>query len=326
MDPRSGEILALVSYPAFDPNSISLDFPALRDDRDQPLVNKAILGTYPIGSTMKMVGAVAGLEEGVLDERTRIVCSGPKIFFRGENPRGCFRGAAHGPLNVVRALAKSCNIFFFELSLRLGIDTMERYAHDFGFGRLTGLQDITGEADGVFDSREQRRSRGTRWHPGDVLSVAVGQANTRVTPLQLANYAALLANGGIHYRPRLVRAVTNHQGEEVYRSEPEILRSLEYSEETWHIVRQGMESVTAPGGTAATLFRLPVRIAGKTGTAQVGGPDTNLSPHTLFVGYAPAEAPEIAFAVIVEHGESGALTTLPLVEALVGEYFREAGE
>jgi penicillin-binding protein 2 len=326
MDPRSGEILALASYPAFDPNSISLDFPALGKDRDQPLVNKAILGTYAIGSTMKMVGAVAGLEEGVLDERTRIVCSGPKIFFRGENPRGCFRGAVHGALNVVQALAKSCNIFFFELSLRLGIDTMERYAHDFGFGQPTGLQDISGEAHGVFDSRERRRSRGTRWYPGDVLSVAVGQANTRVTPLQLANYAAMLANGGIHYRPRLVRAVTNNQGEEVYRSGPEILRRLDYSEETWHIVRRGLESVTAPGGTAATLFRLPVRIAGKTGTAQVGGRDSLLKPHTLFVGYAPAQAPEIAFAVIFEHGESGALTTLPVVESVVGEYFREAGE
>jgi penicillin-binding protein 2 len=326
LDPRSGEILALASYPAFDPNTISRDFPALEANRDRPLVNKAIQGAYPIGSTMKMVGAVAGLEEEVISERSRITCSGPKVFFRGENPRGCFRGAVHGALNVVQALAKSCNVFFFELSLRLGIDTMERYAHDLGFGRPSGLQDIGGEAAGRFDSRERRRSLGTRWFPGDVLSVAIGQADTRVTPLQMANYAAMLANGGIHYRPRLVRTVTDHQGEVVYRSEPEILNRLEFREETWRTVRRGLESVTGPGGTAATLFGLPVRVAGKTGTAQVSGRDAEQPPHTLFVGYAPAEAPEIAFAVIVEHGESGALTTLPVVGALVGEYFREAGE
>jgi len=326
LDPQNGEILALASFPAFDPNTISRDFRALESNRDQPLVNKAIQGAYPIGSTMKMVGAVAGLEEGTLSPRTRITCSGPKIFFRGEDPRGCFRGAVHGALNVVQALAKSCNIFFFELSLRLGIDTLERYALDLGFGQPSGLQDIAGEDGGRFDSRERRRSLGRRWNPGDVLSVAIGQADTRVTPLQLANYAALLANGGVHWRPRLVREVTDHQGQVVYQSQPEVLRSLAYSEETWLTVRQGMESVTAPGGTGAALFRLPVRVAGKTGTAQVGGREANLPPHSVFTGYAPAEEPKIAFAVIVEHGESGALTTLPVVDALVREYFREAEE
>lgn len=326
LDPRNGEIVALAAYPAFDPNTITIDFPVLKKGRDEPLVNKAVQGIYPIGSTMKMAGAVAGLEEEVIGPGSRISCTGPKVFFRGEEPRGCFRGAVHGALNVVQALAKSCNIFFFELSLRLGIDTMERYAHDLGFGQPTGLQDIEGEASGVFDSRNWRRSRNDRWNHGDVLSVAIGQADTRVTPLQLANYAALLANGGIHYRPRLVRTVTDHRGQEVYRSGPEELRRLEYSEETWQTVREGLTSVTAPGGTAASLFRLPVRVAGKTGTAQVGGRDSKIKAHSLFVGYAPADAPEIAFAVIVEHGESGARTTLPVVEALINGYFADPGK
>lgn len=320
LNPNNGEILAMASFPAYNPNTISKDIDALNADPNNPQVNRTIFDGYPAGSTLKMLGAVAGLEEGVLSEKTRIICTGRKIFFRGERPRACFRGTVHGALNVVEALAKSCNIFFFELALLLGIDTLERYARDLGFGLTTGLTDIGGESGGIFDSREWRRSRNERWNIGDVLSVAIGQADTQITPLQLANYAAMLANGGFHYRPRLLQSVTDYRGETVYRAEPEVLRRLLYNEETWRVVRQGMEAVTLPGGTAASLRQLPVRLAGKTGTAETGGQGTDRRPHSLFVGYAPAEAPEIAIAVIVEHVETG--TVVPLVARIISEYYQ----
>jgi penicillin-binding protein 2 len=321
LDPNNGEILAMVSLPDFNPNTFYEDFPQLRTDPSKPLVNRTIQGGYPVGSTFKMVGVVAGLQEKIITDRTIFTCTGRKYFLGESVSRGCYNGTVHGSLNVVQALAKSCNIFFFELGLRTGIDHLAKYAADLGFGKVTGLTDLSGEIAGIMDSRESRKELGLPWYPGDVLTVSIGQGNTMISPLQLANYGSMLANEGTHYRPHLVRQVENYQGEILWVSEPEALRQLEYDEKTWDTVHRGMEAVTLPGGTGSSLRNLPVLVAGKTGSAQAGGSGTLKKAHSLFVGYAPAEAPEIVLAIIVEHGGLGGDAAVPVANRIFQEYY-----
>lgn len=320
LDPNTGGILAMVSYPAYDPNNIFKEWQELTTDSNRPLFNRAIQGGYPVGSTYKMVGAAGGLEEGLINERSIITCSGRRVFFPGERPRGCFGGVAHGSLNVVGALAKSCNIFFFELGRRLGVDNLTAYAEDFGFGSVTGLTDLSGEVAGILDSRKRR----SNFRTGDVLTVAIGQGHM-FTPLQLANYAAMIANGGIHYRPHLVAQIVDHNGNLVEATEPEIMRRLDYNDKTWEVIRKGMDAVTEPGGTAGSMRFLPVKVSGKTGSAQAGPDGSDIIAHSLFVGYAPAEAPEIAIAIIVEHGGLGGRAAVPVTNKIFAEYYEGSG-
>ncbi len=315
LNPNTGEILAMVSFPSYSPSTFNENFIKLRDDRDNPLLNRAVSGAYPVGSTFKMVGAAAALEEGIISIRSIISCTGRKVFFPNDPARGCFNNAVHGSLDVVQALAKSCNIFFFELGKRTGIDRLIAYAEDFGFSRTTGLQDLEGERAGSL----LRREEGKFWPVGNVLTAAIGQGHT-ITPLQLANFSAMLANGGTHYRPFLVKGVSDKSGETILTVEPEIINQLEYKDDTWEAIHQGMEAVALPGGTAASMRNLPVKVAGKTGSAQVSLSGSHKA-HSLFVGYAPADAPEIALAVIVEHGGLGGQAAVPVARQIFAEYY-----
>lgn len=315
LDPNSGAILAMASSPSFNPNTFREDFLALQNDPHHPFINKAIQGTYPVGSTFKMVLAAAALEEGIITEKTLITCTGRKQFFPGDKARSCYGGTAHGALNVTQAIAKSCNIFFFELGLRMGIDTLAAYAQDFGFGQPTGLTDLVGEKAGVLLKREA----GKRWNPGDVLTAAIGQGHA-ITPLQLAVYASMLVNGGTHYKPYLVQKVVNYRGETVFYTEPEVVKQLDYDESTWKLIQKSMEAVIKPGGTGATLSSLPVTVAGKTGSAEAG---QGMQPHSLFVGYAPVENTEMVIAAIVENGGLGSDAAIPLVRMIFSEYYGE---
>ena len=314
LDPSTGGILALVSYPAYNPNTFYQDYNEIRDNPDKPEINKAIQGTYPIGSTFKPVGAMAALEEGSITEKTHISCGGVKTFF-GSDRRRCYGYTAHGALNVVGALQKSCNIFFYEMGYRLGGERLGQYAKDFGFGDLVGLTDIRGEVPGLINSPETRSD----FMPGDVLSAAIGQGHA-ITPLQLANYGAMLANGGIHYRPHLVKEITDYTGQVIFVQEPEILKKLDYEQKHWEIIHRGLEAVTEPGGTGSSLRTLPVKVAGKTGSAEAG---PNKISHSLFVGYAPSEAPEIALAVVVENGGLGGDAAVPTAKLIFEAYYGE---
>ncbi|MDW7651142.1 MAG: penicillin-binding protein 2 [Bacillota bacterium] len=298
IDPHTGGILAMVSYPAYNPNKIT---------KDSVFYNRAIQGGYPVGSTYKMVGAMGALEEELITERSIVTCTGSRRFFRYEDPRGCYGGTVHGSLNVVSALAKSCNIFFFEMGQRLGAERLYDYGESFGFSRLTGLLDLQGEREGSLESRTG----------GYILNAAIGQGHV-ITPLQLANYGAILANGGTRYRPYLVQRAVDHTGSVVIETEPEIMDQLEYSEKNWDIVKKGMEAVTMPGGTASIMRDLPVKVAAKTGSAQAG---EGIISHSLFVGYAPAEAPAIAIAVIVERGGLGSQGAVPVANRILAEYY-----
>lgn len=321
LDPRCGAILAMADTPAYDPNTFSFDFPALLKDPRRPLVNKAIEEHYPVGSTFKMVTATAALQEGAITKTGRVTCRGSLTRYNAT--KSCYRGTAHGSLNIVQAIQRSCNIFFYEMGLRVGIDQLAHYAREFGFGSPVGLTDIFGEKKGIVASREYKSSLYQEaWYPAETMDAAIGQSFNSITPLQLANYTAMIANGGIHYRPYLVEKIVDNDGDPVFVAGPEVLHEMEVDEAHWDIIREGMSMVPLPGGTGARLADFPIRLGAKTGTAQVVGRDGSIPSHSLFVVYAPLEEPEIAVAVFIKHGEDRrGNTALPIARRILEVYF-----
>ncbi|MGI6097298.1 MAG: penicillin-binding protein 2 [Dethiobacteria bacterium] len=322
LDPRSGAIRAMASYPAYNPNTFSRDFTELSQDPARPLINNAIAEYYPVGSTFKMLTGIAALEEGKLRPGERILDRGSLTRFN-KTVRN-YGSRAFGYIDIVRAFQVSSNVFFAELGARLGIDALAEYGRLFGFGSTTGLQDIRGERAGHVASRETKaKFHDDPWYPSETLDAAIGQGFHNITPLQLANYVAMIANEGIHYRPYLVEEVYDYKGGLVFKAEPEILNEVEISPQTWALIKEGMAQVMRPGGTAWYPFRdFPVAVAGKTGSAQVvalGG--VNIPPHSLFVGFAPLEEPEIALAVLIEHGGIGADAAVPAAHGILSAYF-----
>ncbi len=320
LDPNNGKILAMASAPTYNLNTFRQDYPALvKDDARRPLINKTIGDYYPVGSVFKMVTALAALEEGVVSPRNIIYCGGS--YTRYGATKICYHGTAHGGVSIFDALKKSCNIFFYEMGLRVGIDKLSHYAREFGFGECVGLEDIPGEKAGLVASREYKKQLYNEpWYPAETMDAAIGQSFHGITPLQLANYVAMIANGGIHYRPYLVEKVVDSEGSVLKVTEPEVLRRFEADEANWEIIRKGMRLVTQPGGTASRLAHLPITVAGKTGTAQVVGKGRNTPSHSLFVAYAPAEKPEIAFAIFIKHGAARGSTAVPVAQQIL-EYY-----
>ena len=322
LDPRCGAILAMADTPVYNPNTFSEDFPILEQDPHRPLVNKVIEEHYPVGSTFKMVTAMAALQEGAITKEGRVFCGG--TITRYNATKSCFRGTVHGSLNILQALQRSCNIFFYEMGLRVGVDTLAHYCREFGFGSPVGLTDIFGEKKGIVASREFKRNLYQEaWYPAETMDAAIGQSFHSITPLQLANYTAMVANGGIHYRPYLVEKVVDCEGNLVMVAEPEVLHKMEVEQAHWETIQQGMSLVTTPGGTGARMADFPVKVAAKTGTAQVVGRDGSIPAHSLFVAYAPFEEPEIALAVFIKHGEDWrGSTSLPVARKILEAYFQ----
>ena len=319
LDPNSGAILAMANYPSYDLNTFRQDYAALSQDPKRPLVNSATQGTYPIGSTFKMVTATAALEKGVMGDRDIINCAG--VVRLAGDTKACYRSAAHGAVNFYRALALSCNIYFYHAGLRAGIDAVAHYAREYGFGSPTGLLDLPGESAGVVASREYKASvtDGEQWYPAETMSAAIGQSYNSITPLQMANYAAIIANGGTHYRPYLVQKAVDSEGRVVHETAPEPLRQVQISAKTLGIIREGMRGVTRPRGTAYAYFsKLPVSSAAKTGSAEIYG---DIPAHSLCVCYAPYENPQIAMAVIIEHGGIGATGAVPVAAEILEYHF-----
>lgn len=316
MDPNSGRILAMVSHPGFNLNTFNDDYKNLATDPLQPLFNRTIKGGYPGGSTFKMVTGAAALEEGQVRPTETLRCQGS--LSRYNVTKSCFRGTVHGPVNMYQAITRSCNVYFYEMGLRVGINNLAYYAGEFGFGRPTGLRDIPGERPGAVASRERKlQLYGQGWVPGETMDAAIGQGFHEFTPLQMANYVSLIANGGRFYRPYLVEKVVSLEEDIIWQAEPEFHR-IDISDETINVLRRGMEGVTQPGGTASFMANLPLKVAGKTGSAEIArGQPT----HALFVGYAPADNPEIAFAVVVERSGTGGSSAAPVAERIIRSYF-----
>jgi len=323
----TGEILAMFSKPDFDPNlfAAGIDVQTYRDltnDPHKPFLDRVLQARYPPGSTFKMVTGTAVLEEGLFRERDIITCPGVITLYN--DTKSCYRNHAHGPVNFFDALAVSCNIYFYQAGLEAGIDKIAHYAREYGFGSPAGLTDLPFEKGGIVASREYKAvaTRGEAWYPGDTMSAAIGQSYNSFTPLQLANYAAIIANGGIHYRPYLVQQVVDSQGRTVKETVPEAIRRAQVSDRTLALVRQAMRRVAQPGGTAWYRFsRLPVAVAGKTGSAQVDVIERGIPSHSLFTGYAPYEKPEIVVAVIFEHGGMGESSAVPAAAEIMEYYF-----
>ncbi len=321
LDTQTGGILAMASYPSYDINTVKEDYEDLQEDPRHPMVNFALNGTYPIGSSYKMVTGAAALETGNITERTVFNCRG--TYSAVGDTKSCL--GVHGNSDIYRALAVSCNIYFYKAGLRTGIDNLAYYTREMGLGKSTGLQDITGETSGVVASREYKEeTHGERWYQAETMSAAIGQTFHRFTPLQIAVYTSIIANAGEHYRPFLVEKVENHEGEIIKEAEPEIIHNADVSRSNFRVIQEGMRQATAPDRFAGREFRdFPIEIAGKTGTAQVAGEGSDIPPHGVFVNYAPYEDPEIAVAVLLEHGESGASGASPVAREIMDYYFRE---
>lgn len=326
IDPQTGEIIAFVSTPSYDPNlfirGISKDdYLALRDSVDRPLFNRALQAQYPPGSTMKPFYGLAGLDYGVNTPESAV--NDPGVYTLPNDTRQYHdwkKGGHGGPVNLLRAIAESCDVYFYDLANRLGIDRLSAFAAHFGFGQPTGV-DLTGEARGLLPSREWKQKVYRRpWYPGETLSLGIGQGYMLATPLQLADATAMLANRGLRLKPHLVARIGDRP------VIPERVDGVSLKQTTyWDAVKDGMIAVThGEHGTARGIGKdASYLIAGKTGTAQVVNITRNARgdamqvtkrqrDHALFISYAPADNPRLAVAVIVENGEHGASAAAPI--------------
>lgn len=298
LDVKDGGVLALVSLPDYDPESFSAQYETLASDPDHPLMDRAIQGLYAPGSVFKLVTAAAALEEGVIEPDTKILDTGKYTYYPSPQPQ-CWlyrqEGRTHGLETVDRALADSCNVFFYDAGRRTGIETLERYARALGLGVSTGIE-LPGEQTGVTAGPEYAAAAGLTWYEGSVLSAAIGQENNRFTPLQLAHLTATLAGDGHRWRVHLLK-----EGEKPYT--PESLGEIQLEPENLAAIKKGMGAVTREGSLAAAFRDLPVEAGAKTGSAQVGGAaDAN----AVLVAFAPFEEPEVALALVAEQGGGGA--------------------
>ncbi|MFC1658086.1 penicillin-binding protein 2 [Candidatus Omnitrophota bacterium] len=300
LDPVNGEVLALGSMPDFNPGVFQGNQPylinALLNDADAPLFNRAINGLYPPGSIFKIIVAAAGLERGKIDLSSKFFCSGKKQI--GQRQFHCWK--THQEEDIVDALADSCNVFFYNLGLRLGPQLINEYALKFGFGQRTGI-DLNAEAKGFLPySLWQRIKRPQRWFAGDTANFSIGQGQTLVTPMQVARMMAAIANGGTLVRPRLLKSET--QAGQTLTSASLQAVNLPLSSKNLEIIRQGLAgAVNKTGGTAHSLSGIGVSVAGKTGTAQVA----EATSHAWFAGYFPVDKPRFVLCVFLEHGGAG---------------------
>ena len=340
IDPQTGGVIALASSPSFDPNPFvsGISGPAyavLRDSPDHPLINRAIQGLYPPGSTVKPMYALAGLYYGISTPTSAVPDPGwYQLGGVGRRYRDWKKWGHGGAVNLSQAIIESCDVYFYDLANRMGIQRMHDFALEFGLGSATGV-DQTAERRGVMPSNAWKLSAiGERWYPGETLSVGIGQGYMLATPMQLAVMTATIANRGRHYRPRLVQRIGGRT------LDPELLHTVEMPDPAyWDVTVKAMEDVVhGPRGTAKAINKdLSYHIAGKTGTAQVVGIAQNATydaskldkrqrDHALFVAFAPVEDPRIAVAVMVENGEHGSTTAAPVARKVMDAFLLPRGE
>ncbi|MDP3276425.1 MAG: penicillin-binding protein 2 [Deltaproteobacteria bacterium] len=329
---RTGGVLALYSRPSLDPNEMTMgvSLPRLRELSDprglRPLVDRSIYEMYPPGSTFKPFTAVAALNAGLLDPSETMRCDG--FIVRGRRRFRCAHGHIHGRVDLLSALIQSCNVYFFQVGETAQMNRIARAAFDFGLGRRTGIG-INSEASGFIPTREwYARAYPGQWRLGFTLNTAIGQQSTRTTVLQLALSYAALANGGTLYVPQLIQRVTAPDGHVLQEFPPTVRRRVDVNEAQLQLIDRALRGVVGdPRGTAHSVDMPEVALAGKTGTAQVSrstreGDDPRRSQdHAWFAGFAPAENPEIAIVVLVEHGGSGGAEAAPVAAQIVRDYF-----
>ncbi|MBF0303620.1 MAG: penicillin-binding protein 2 [Desulfamplus sp.] len=342
IDPSNGDVLAMVSVPSFDLNDfiggISNDkWKSLISNPDKPIANKAIQGEYPPASTYKIVTAIAALEEGVADIHTTHFC--PGYYKYGNREYRCWKKSGHGRVNIVKALEKSCDVFFYRTGEAVGVDTLAKYAIGCGLGKVTNIE-LANERPGLIPTGAWKKKRfGTPWQGGETLSVAIGQGFNLTTPLQMAALLAAIGNSGTIYRPRILKSIQEYnEAIDIHKElKPEISGGLPASSQTLEFVKEGLLNVVeSEGGTARKIRIQGIDIAGKTGTAQVftlkkSDRDSkrkfarHLRDHAWFVCYAPAQNPVIAVAIIIEHGEHGSTAAAPVASEVIRAWLEIKG-
>ena len=346
IEPGTGDILALVSMPTFDPNRFAVgltqaDFQKLNNDPDKPLFQRALTGHYPPGSTIKPFLGLAALHYEVIDPDSREMCPGHFILPGTSHRYRDWKPEGHGPIDLHQSIVQSCDTYFYQLAVKLGIDQIHGFLTSFGFGERTGI-DVMNENMGVIPSREWKRTQFTQredqtWYPGETVITGIGQGFTLVTPLQLAHATAVLATSGQRFKPRLVIATEDSVTGEIANHDPVLLDIIGNVEEPhWERITQAMVGVTEElqGSGHNAMRGTQYSVAGKTGTAQVFSLaadetydaeeiDESLRDHGLFIAYAPVESPTIAIAVIVENGGGGGATAAPVARQILDAYFLE---
>jgi penicillin-binding protein 2 len=343
MDPRTGEVLAFVSKPTFDPNlfveGIDVEnWQALNESPDKPLLNRALRGTYPPGSTYKPFMSLAALETG---KRTALQSfPDPGYFMFGSHRFRDDKEGGHGTVDMYRAIVESCDTYYYLLARDMGVDLMHDWMKPLGFGQLTGI-DVLGEARGILPSTEWKRTayrkpEQQRWYAGETISLGIGQGYNSFTMLQLAQATSTLVNQGVKMRPHLVREVVDVETRESRRIAQEPVAQLQYKPEHPAVIRKALEGVNLEGTSASSFAGAPYTSGGKTGTAQVftvkqnekynaARIDERMRDHALFMAYAPADQPKVALAMVVENAGFGAQNAAPIARrvfdyVLLGQY------
>ena len=325
LDVNTGEVLALATYPGYEPQTFSKDYDALAADDAKPLWNRAISGTYTPGSTFKPLTAIAALSTGVITANEQINCEGVYTYYEDYQPK-CWiwseQHQTHGYINVSQAIVESCNYFFYETGRRTGIDAISEYAKKFGLGEKTGIE-LSEEVKGNVSSPEYKKTlykdeKEQKWVAGDTIQTAIGQSYSSFTPVSLANYVATIANGGKRYKVHIIKSIrSSKDGSSVYEEKPTVVEDVNVSEDILNTVKAGMLGVTDEGSAKQIFADYPISIGGKTGTAQISKKSSN---NALFISFAPFDKPEIAVAVVIEHGYRG-LNAAYVARDIYTEYF-----
>lgn len=341
MNPADGRILAMASSPSYDPNVFigGIDkstWEAIAGSTDFPLHNRVLTGQYPPGSVFKIVMALAGLEEGVIRPEEEITCGG--TFTLGTHDYHCWKKYGHGSVDLRKAIVESCDVYFYKLGKKLGIDRISSYAKRFGLGEPTGF-DAGWERPGLIPSREWKLKKlGTPWQAGETISASIGQSFVLVTPIQMVVMLSAVFNGGILYQPQVTEAVEKPDGETLYRFEPKVKGTLGIKPSHLAFVRNALvAAVNDPAGTGGQSRLDGIPVAGKTGTAQVvtlekqkaaknGADLARYRDHAWFTAIAPADRPRIAVAVFIENGGHGGQAAAPVAKELLSAYLSAEGE
>ena len=309
LDVNSGDTLALASYPTYDMSTFDEDYAELVENQSNPMLNRAVSGLYSPGSTFKPLTAIAGLQSGVVSTFEHITCTGIYDYYQDYQP-SCWiwseYDATHGAQDVTHAIENSCNVYFYELGRRLGIERLDEYAKKFGLGEYTGIE-LTEETAGHMASPEYKEElvlnvTDSGWFGGDTLQTAIGQSYSLFTPVQLANYCATLANGGTRYKVNLIDSIRSSvDGSVVEEFGSEVIEKIDISPTTMDKIHDGMKKVVDEGSASSIFEGYPIQVGGKTGTAQLGKGANN----AVFIAFAPFDNPQIAIAVVLEHGVRG---------------------
>ncbi len=340
MDVDTGEVLAMVSRPTFNPALFARgiageEWQGLLEDERHPLQNKVIAGQYAPASTFKMIVALAALRDGLVTPQRVVYCGGS--YALGGARFRCWKKYGHGKMDLKKALRESCDVWFYQVGLELGIDKLSVAAKEFGLGAKVGYP-LPGEKPGLIPSQDWKRARYNKpWYAGETVIASIGQGFVLATPMQLAVMTAALANGGKVLKPQLIRKIEDWQGITLMDPETEVIRHAEYTPAAWKTIKEGMVAVVNEQRGTGQIAQLDdYLVAGKTGTSQVvrrksdeeeeldsdGEVPYRFRPHALFVAYAPADKPKIAVAVVVEHGQHGGSAAGPVAKTLIEGYLK----